>query len=440
VASGRADLIGKVNVAQLEIARKVAEYGDFVVGNSVMSTTYAHPMIHFAVPVKTTRPSVDYFLGKAVQLDTWGLDTDAPAGCPGARLSIMDRDGVLLHNYPPGMDGLGLGQTIPEWLWNRISESVRGESIVADPAGGRWFLAHRALDLDDASAPDLYVVVSAPYAQVAESANRSLRRELLLLLVTTVGSMLIAITLGNRTLVNVLERITEAARRLGQGDLSARIGVTPQQTGELWDLARTIDTMAAGLEQDRALRQRAQEQLRESEEKFAKAFHTSPYAITLTHARDGTLIEVNEAFTRLTGYTRAEVIGQTTLHLALWTNPQDRERIRAALEAGQAVVDEELRFRKRNGEILLGQMSARMIRLQDEPCILSSVADISQRKQAEAEMARQLDELQRWRDTTMEREGRVMELKREINSLLAQMGEAPRYPSAAAEPGHAPTP
>lgn len=62
-------------------------------------------------------------------------------------------------------------------------------------------------------------------------------------------------------------------------------------------------------------------------------------------------------------------------------------------------------------------------------------ADIAERRGAEAKVAEQLVELQRWHRATIGREGRVLELKREVNGLLAELGRAPRYPSAAEEAG-----
>ncbi len=56
-----------------------------------------------------------------------------------------------------------------------------------------------------------------------------------------------------------------------------------------------------------------------------------------------------------------------------------------------------------------------------------------ERKQVEAQLNEQLDELKRWQDATLGREGRVIELKREVNQLLAQAGQPPRYPSVEVE-------
>ncbi len=61
------------------------------------------------------------------------------------------------------------------------------------------------------------------------------------------------------------------------------------------------------------------------------------------------------------------------------------------------------------------------------------VWDIAERKEAEARVSDQLDELRRWHQATLGREGRLLDLKKEINDVLAQAGQPPRYPSAVEE-------
>src|SRR5258708_12034636 len=66
---------------------------------------------------------------------------------------------------------------------------------------------------------------------------------------------------------------------------------------------------------------RAEEALRQSEERFSKAFHSSPAALSITLLEDGRLLEVNAAFLRMTGFSRDDVIGRSTLELGPWDNP-----------------------------------------------------------------------------------------------------------------------
>ena len=123
-------------------------------------------------------------------------------------------------------------------------------------------------------------------------------------------------------------------------------------------------------------------------EKFSKAFHSSPYALLLTRLSDGQILEINDGFTALAGYGDAEVLGTTTVDLNLWAQTGDRDAVVAQLAARGRVDGLEFTFRKKSGELLTGLFSAVVIAVGDEPCVLSSIADITARKQAEEERER----------------------------------------------------
>lgn len=123
--------------------------------------------------------------------------------------------------------------------------------------------------------------------------------------------------------------------------------------------------------------------LRQSEEKFAKAFMASPMGLTLTSAHDHRYLEVNEFFEKTTGYRRDEVIGKTPFDLNLWANPEQRRvLVQEILERG-ALRNLELQFRTKSGEIRYGLGSADLIEIDGEPCVLSVTQDITERKRAE---------------------------------------------------------
>src|SRR4029453_3874204 len=75
----------------------------------------------------------------------------------------------------------------------------------------------------------------------------------------------------------------------------------------------------------------AETALRESEERFAKAFRARPGSLVISRLADGVVLEVNESFLAITGYERDEIIGQSTLSLGLYANPEDRQRAVNAL-------------------------------------------------------------------------------------------------------------
>ena len=131
------------------------------------------------------------------------------------------------------------------------------------------------------------------------------------------------------------------------------------------------------------------------QEKFSKAFHSSPYAILLTRLSDGKILEVNDGFAAITGYGAEEILGTTTRDLHFWAQVSDREDVVAQLAAHGRIDGREFAFRKKSGARLTGLFSASVIAIGNEPCILSSIADITARKQAEVERERLVAERER---------------------------------------------
>lgn len=141
--------------------------------------------------------------------------------------------------------------------------------------------------------------------------------------------------------------------------------------------------LVRSLEADMVEREQAFAALRDSEEKFAKAFQTAPYAITLTRTTDGKIIDVNDAFVTITGFSRAEALATSTIQLQVWARTEDRDSVVAALANGQPIVGWEFEFRNKSGELFAGAISARLIQLSSESYIFSSIEDITARKQAD---------------------------------------------------------
>jgi PAS domain S-box-containing protein len=148
------------------------------------------------------------------------------------------------------------------------------------------------------------------------------------------------------------------------------------------------------IERDITERKRAEEALRESEEKFFKAFHSSPDAIAITSRKDDRFIEVNDSFTRITGYKRNEVIGRNSLELNTWANEDELQKIMRKINKQSSVHNEERAFRTKAGEIRAGLFSVENINIGGEPCLLSVTTDINERKQAEEKLKQALFNLE----------------------------------------------
>jgi two-component system NtrC family sensor kinase len=133
-------------------------------------------------------------------------------------------------------------------------------------------------------------------------------------------------------------------------------------------------------------RKKAQEALRESEEKFSKAFQASPSSISISRMSDGKFIEVNDTFLRDKGYTRQEVIGHTAEELHISASIEEKTVIRNALKNHKKIYNEEIPYRIKSGEIKTGLVSAEVINIGNEPCMIVINTDITQQKLAEKQL------------------------------------------------------
>ncbi len=138
-----------------------------------------------------------------------------------------------------------------------------------------------------------------------------------------------------------------------------------------------------GIGTDITDRKNAEDALRASEERFSKAFNSSPLPKWIGKSRTGEIVDVNEAFLRSTGYERDEVLGRVPGQFGLWVAPEDAARLAEVIRANVRARDLELKFRRKSGQVRLFLLSFERITLDGEPCFLAVASDITERKQAE---------------------------------------------------------
>jgi len=157
------------------------------------------------------------------------------------------------------------------------------------------------------------------------------------------------------------------------------------------------------------------------EKKFSIAFHAVPYAIIISRNIDGKIIEINEGFENISLYNSQESVGKTTIDLNLWANPSERESIMSELAKKSLVKDMEFKFRKKNGELLIGQISCSNIVLENDQCTLSVINDITDRKKSELEIKKSREFLKNLIiNLQTEHEEEKINLATEIDNTLNQ--------------------
>lgn len=170
-------------------------------------------------------------------------------------------------------------------------------------------------------------------------------------------------------------------------------------------------------------RQHTEQQLRQSEEKFAKIFHTTPDVVVISRTRDGLLLDVNPGFEAVTGYSRAEAVGHSTLELGLWADPADRDGLVRDLRQYGQVLYRDFTFRRKDGAARAGQFSARPLALDHEPCLLFVMRDVTERQRAEAAL-RQRDHLLQATADALALLLSSRDLGDAIGAVLAMLGQA----------------
>ena len=135
--------------------------------------------------------------------------------------------------------------------------------------------------------------------------------------------------------------------------------------------------------QDITDRKRAEKAMQDSEERFRQIFESNPDPVILARLQDGTILDVNKAFENATGITRVSALGHNSEDLALWADQSQRESFRATLQTHGEVDNYEASFRVPGGPNRTALVSARILNLHDDSCILLVIRDITTEKEAE---------------------------------------------------------
>jgi PAS domain S-box-containing protein len=177
--------------------------------------------------------------------------------------------------------------------------------------------------------------------------------------------------------------------------------------------------LIAALLWQQAQKRKTEAELRKSEEKFSKSFRHGPLAISIVRTSDGRYVDVNETFEERTGWRRDEVIGRTPLEIGLWSDPNQRSQFLKQVLIDGGIRNLEVRFRRKDGQPRTSLGSSELIEVSGESCILSVIADITDRKTAEealATLSGRLIEAQEAERTRIARE-----LHDDINQRLAMV-------------------
>jgi PAS domain S-box-containing protein len=145
-------------------------------------------------------------------------------------------------------------------------------------------------------------------------------------------------------------------------------------------------TRIEGIGRDITARKEAEEALRQSEERFSRAFRLSPVAIALSTLPEGRFIDVNDSFLQTFDFSREMVIDRTASELSIWENAEDLAKISGILKDGQAVCGMECKFRTRSGDSRVALVFVEKIQLSNATCAIFITHDITDRLHLETQL------------------------------------------------------
>ncbi|MGO9139397.1 MAG: cache domain-containing protein [Syntrophales bacterium] len=240
--------------------------------------------------------------------------------------------------------------------------------------------------------PELdWIVASSGYLDELYAPLNTLRN---VTIATVIMSLLLVLPITLRISSSITSPIQDMIHRFASGatgDFTAR--VDRQSKDELGQLASYFNTFMERLEEystnlqgEILERKQAEEALQRSEEMFSKAFRSSPNGICITSMQDSRFINVNNSLLHFTGYSLEEIVGKTPSELGIFPNTEEGYKISSSIEKQGHIRNQEIEFCTKSGEVRRGLLSAEIIELRGEPCMLTTIEDVTEWRRLEKDI------------------------------------------------------
>ena len=388
----------------------------FAVGDYAVSRTTRKPVLHFAQPVLDGQGGVRAVLVAALDLGFFGKGFAENRLPPGSVLSLTDHKGTRIFRHP-GQDQYAGASDLPEMVERMSRRQQEGTFLAEGVDQVRRLYGFKRLHLRELPTTFLLIRVGIPVEEALSGAKAVTLRNVLLQGSAALASILAAWLVTQCVIMPRFNRLAEAARRLGQGELGARTGMAEVE-GELGRLAAAFDLMAEGLERREAERKRAESALRLSEKNYRGLFENAVLGI-FQSTPDGLFVSANPALARIVGYGSVDELLDEVADLArqIYADPEDRRRFVETLRHDGRVEMYEVRMRRKDGELIWVSMNCRAVYSPHGDLVLleGQILEITKRKRAEDELVRLNAELE---DRVAKRTGQLEAANRELTEAL----------------------
>ena len=132
-------------------------------------------------------------------------------------------------------------------------------------------------------------------------------------------------------------------------------------------------------------RRRNEERLRQSEERFSKAFQSNPLPMTISTKEEGIYVDANDAFLALVGRERHSVVGRPTSEVGFWADLEDREVMIKRLSEEGRVIGLPAAILGSGDAVREATISAEQVEIEGQSCILAITQDMTETKRLQAQ-------------------------------------------------------
>lgn len=312
---------GVVNLFDRKHFRDVLKTLEFSAGEYVVGRVSEVPSLHYSYPVLDSSNNLIAVVSAAFRLEAYSRfieNVDLPGG---AVVVITDHAGVRLFRMPESSLA-ALGKRIPEVSYTDLSgDAAHGTFWRLAEDGVKRVYAFNRLCLTEGSKPYLYMVAGIAEDEIVRGPNLNMVKDILLLGLACFVAIGLTWLFGHLVFIMPLNRLVEAARRFGGGDLRVRTGLS-HSADELGQLAASFDAMASELEARDTERRKAEQALLESERQvrhdraLLRAVIDSIPDLIFFKDTNSVFLGCNKAFKAYSGLDEDELAGKTDLDIA----------------------------------------------------------------------------------------------------------------------------
>lgn len=249
------------NLADRKHIREVLEQKRFTVGEYILSRSGDNlPIFPFAYPVLDKTGKLKAVLTTAVKLSSFSHFHDLTTLQDKSFVGITDHQGVRLFYYPPQEESNPIGKPITAKSWEKASAAPEGTFSGTGSDGLRRVFAFKQVRLSPDAPPYLYVWAGVPEKSILAQANAAQFRNLLLIFIAAVVSLLLTRLIARKTIIAPIHSLLDLTRQFAEGNFKARSKLRTE-SGEFGGLLKAFDSMAERISVN-------QEMLRENEQRF----------------------------------------------------------------------------------------------------------------------------------------------------------------------------